>query len=190
MAPLIYSLTCSLDGYIEDPSGSFDWSAPDEEVHSFINERLRGVGTYLFGRRMYETMRVWDEPAAFAGDSAAVWAFAEIWQASDKVVYSKTLPAVSTAHTRLEREFDPDGIRRLKQEADRPLEVGGPGLAAAAFRAGLVDEVYLYVIPVALGGGKPALPEGIRLDLDLREVQRFGNGTVFLGYAVGPGPVR
>jgi dihydrofolate reductase len=184
MAPLIYSLACSLDGYIEDPSGSFDWSEPDEDVHSFINERLRGVGTYLFGRRMYETMRVWDDPAAFAGDSAAMWAFAEIWQASDKVVYSRTLPVVSTGRTRLEREFEPDVVRRLKEEADRAIEVGGPGLADAAFRAGLVDEVYLYVAPVVVGGGKPVLPSGVRLDLDLREVERFGNGTVFLGYSV------
>ena len=182
MAPLIYSLTCSLDGYMEDTTGSFDWAAPDEDVHRFINERLRPVGTYLFGRRMYETMRVWDDPAVFAGGPAPMREFAEIWQAADKVVYSRSLETTSTARTRLEREFDVEAVRTLKEDADRMLEVGGPGLAAAAFRAGLVDEVRLFVVPVILGGGKRALPDGVRLDLRLEDEHRFANGTVFLAY--------
>jgi dihydrofolate reductase len=182
MALLIYSTSCSLDCYIEDPSGSFDWSAPDEAVHSFVNDRLRPVGTYLFGRRLYETMRVWEDPAAFAGESAAMWEFAEVWQGADKVVYSRTLEAASTARTRLEREFDPEAVRAVKDTADRPLVVGGAGLAAAAFRAGLVDEVQLFVYPVVVGGGKPALPDGVRLDLTLEEERRFTNGAVYLRY--------
>lgn len=185
MAPLIYSLRCSLDGYIEDASDSFDWAAPDPEVHAFVNDRQRSVGTYLFGRRMYETMRVWEDPDAFVGDSATMRDYAAIWQAVDKVVYSRSLEAVSTARTRLERAFDPDAVRKLMDDADRPVEVGGPGLAAAAFRAGLVDEVALFVTPVVVGGGKPALPRDVRLGLDLAEVRRFANGTVFLRYRSG-----
>jgi dihydrofolate reductase len=184
MASLVYTATISLDGYAEDASGSLDWSAPDEEVHRFIDDRLRDVGTYLFGRRMYETMRVWEDPAAFLGESAAMRDFAQFWRASDKVVYSRTLPAVTTARTRLEREFEPDAVRRLKEESDRPLSVGGSELAAAAFRAGLVDEVHLYVAPVVVGGGKPALPSGARLDLGLADEHRFTSGTVFLRYRV------
>jgi dihydrofolate reductase len=182
MVPLIYSLTCSLDGYIEDATGSFDWAAPDEEVHHFVNDRQRSVGTYLFGRRMYETMRVWDDPDAFVGDSAAMREYAEIWEAIDKVIYSRSLAEVSTRRTRLERSFEPDAVRRLKEAADRRIEVAGPGLAVEAFRAGLIDEVYLFVVPVIVGGGKPALPDGVRLDLRLEEERRFGNGTVFLAY--------
>src|SRR4051794_192281 len=145
MAPLIYSVTCSLDGYMEDATGSFDWTAPDAEVHAFVNDRQRSVGTYLFGRRMYETMRVWDDPDAFVGDSAEMRDYAAIWQAIDKVVYSRSLAEVSTRRTRLEREFDEGAVRRLKDDADRPVEVGGVGLAVGAFRAGLVDEVHLFV---------------------------------------------
>jgi dihydrofolate reductase len=182
MAPLIYSLTCSLDGYIEDATGSFDWAEPDAEIHAFINDRLRSVGTYLFGRRMYETMRVWDDPAAFVGESPEMREFAESWRVADKVVYSRTLETTSTARTRLEHEFDVDAVRKLKDEADRTLEVAGPGLAVAAFRAGLVDEVYLYVVPAIVGGGKRVLPAGVRLDLELTEERRFANGTVFLAY--------
>jgi dihydrofolate reductase len=184
MAPLIFSMSCSLDGYIEDPTGSFDWGAPDAEVHAFVNDRQRSVGTYLFGRRMYETMRVWDEPESFAGDSPEMREYAAIWDGIDKVVYSQSLTETSTRRTRLERAFDPDAVRRLKEAADRPIEVGGPGLAAAAFRAGLVDEVYLFVVPVIVGGGKRVLPDGIRLDLALRDEHRFAGGAVYLAYAV------
>jgi dihydrofolate reductase len=182
MAKLIYSAISSLDGFIEDSDGRFDWAEPDEEVHAFINDRQRSVGTYLFGRRMYETMAVWDDPDAFVGDSAEMRDYAAIWQGIDKVVYSRSLETVATARTRLEREFDLDAVRQLTDHADRPIEVGGPGLAAPAFRAGLVDEVYLFVVPVIVGGGKPALPDGVRLDLRLEEERRFGNGTVFLAY--------
>jgi dihydrofolate reductase len=182
MAPLIYSLTCSLDGYIEDASGSFDFSAPDAEVHGFINDVQRSVGTYLFGRRMYETMRVWDDPDAFVGDSAEMGDYATIWASIDKVVYSRSLAEVSAPRTRLERSFDLDAVRRLKESADRPIEVGGPGLAAPAFQAGLIDEVHLFVVPVIVGGGKRALPDGVRLDLRLEDERRFANGTVYLRY--------
>jgi dihydrofolate reductase len=183
MAPLIYgALACSVDGYIEDATGSFDFSAPDPEVHGFINDLQRSVGTYLFGRRMYETMRVWDTPDDFVGDSAEMADYVAVWQGIDKVVYSRSLPEVSGPRTRLEREFDLDAVRRLKESADRPIEVGGPGLAAEAFRAGLVDEVHLFVVPVIVGGGKPALPAGVRLDLRLDEERRFANGSVYLRY--------
>ena len=187
MAPLIYSLTCSLDGYLEDATGSFDWAAPDAEVHGFVNDLQRSVGTYLFGRRMYETMRVWDDADAFVGDSAAMRDYAAIWQAIDKVVYSRSLAETATRRTRLERTFEPDAVRRLKESADRPVEVGGPGLAAAAFRSGLVDEVQLFVVPVIVGGGKRAVPDGARLDLNLEDERRFANGTVFLRYGTRAG---
>jgi dihydrofolate reductase len=180
MAPLVYAAICSLDGYTEDATGSFAWAAPSEEVHAFVNDLERPVGTYLYGRRMYETMRAWAEPDSFAGDSAVMRDYAGVWQAADKVVYSRTLAAPSTPRTRLEQEFDPDAVRALKAGTDRPISIGGPGLAAAAFRAGLVDEVHLLVVPVMLGGGKPALPDGVRLDLDLADVRRFADGTVFL----------
>ena len=179
MPPL---MTCSLDGCIEDASGAFDWAAPDAEVHAFVNDRQRSVGTYLFGRRMYETMRVWDDPDAFVGDSAVMRDYAAIWQDIDKVVYSRSLAEVSTRRTRLERSLDPDAVRRIKEAADRPIEIAGPGLATEAFRAGLIDELYLFVVPVIVGGGKRALPEGVRLDLSLDDEHRFANGTVFLAY--------
>jgi dihydrofolate reductase len=184
MAPLIYSLTCSLDGYIEDASGSFDFSAPDAEVHGFINDVQRPVGTYLFGRRMYETMRVWDDPDTFVGDSAEMRDYAAIWDGIDKVVYSRSLPGTTTRRTRLERSFDAEAVRRLKESADRPIEVGGPELASGAFHAGLVDEVHLYVVPAIVGGGKRALPDGVRLDLSLDDEHRFAGGWVYLRYRV------
>ena len=184
MAPLVYAAITSLDGYTEDASGSFDWAAPDEEVHAFVNDQERSIGTYLYGRRMYETMRAWEHPEAFADESAAAREYAAIWQAADKVVYSRTLQQPSTARTRLEPEFDPDAVRKLKAGADRPISVGGPELAAAALRAGLVDEVALFVTPVVVGGGKPALPRDLRLGLDLAEVHRFTHGAVYLRYRV------
>ena len=176
---LIYSLSASLDGFMEDEQGNFDWGAPDDEVHSFINDQLRPVGTYLFGRRMYETMAVWD---TMDDEHPAMREFAEIWRSADKIIYSRTLDAVTTRRTRLEREFDPDAILRLKESAERDIEVGGPSLAVDAFRAGIVDEVRLFVVPVVVGGGKPALPRGVRLDLELLEERRFAGGTVYLRY--------
>jgi dihydrofolate reductase len=182
MGRLIYSAIASLDGYTEDARGTFDWAAPDEEVHAFVNDLERPVGTYLYGRRMYETMAVWEHPDSFAGDSAAMLDFAEIWQAADKVVYSSTLESVASARTRIERAFDRESVRRLKVGAERDITVGGPALAAHALEAGLVDELQLLVVPVIVGGGKRSLPDGLRLELALIDEHRFANGTVFLRY--------
>lgn len=201
MAKLIYTAITSLDGYIEDESGSFDWAVPDPEVHAFINDLERPAGTYLYGRRMYETMAVWQtvgtEPAGPAGTSPEESApppeeldYAEVWRAADKVVYSRTLETVSTPHTRLERELDPDAVRRMKDAAGRDLTVSGPGLAQHAFVAGLVDEVRLFVFPVVVGGGKPALPQGLRADLELLDERRFSNGAVYMRYRVSTGAGR
>jgi dihydrofolate reductase len=181
LGSLIYSAIASLDGYIEDASGKFDWAAPDEEVHHFVNAIERPIGTYLYGRRMYETMRFWEtteDPAPAMRD------YAEIWRAADKVVFSKTLEEPSTAKTRIERDFDPRAIRELKQSAESPIGVGGPELAAQAIRAGLVDECQLFLTPVIVGGGKKALPEGVRVDLELLDERRFAGGVVFLRYRV------
>ena len=179
MAKLIYSAIASLDGYIEDERGKFDWAAPDAEVHHFVNEMERPIGTYLYGRRMYETMVYWETAR---GEEPQIRDYAEIWQAADKVVYSTTLEGVSSARTRLERGFDPAAVRRLKSDADRDLSVGGPGLAAHALQAGLVDECHLFLHPVTVGGGKPALPAGVRLEL--HDERRFESGVVFLSYRV------
>jgi dihydrofolate reductase len=179
MGRLIYSTIASLDGYIEDRNGKFDWAAPDEEVHRFVNEVERPIGTYLYGRRMYETMRYWESVHDQAGH---IQDYAEIWQAADKIVYSKTLDAVSSDRTRIEREFEPEAIRRLKSERD--ISVGGAALASQALRAGLVDEYHTFVAPVIVGGGKRALPDDVRLDLELLDERRFGNGTVYLRYRV------
>lgn len=184
MAQLIYSMICSLDGYVEDADGNFDWAAPDEEVHAFVNELERPVGTYLYGRRMYETMAYWETGGDEPEQAAAMRDFARIWRAADKVVYSRTLDGVSTARTRLERELDPAAVRRLKETADQDLTVGGPGLAAEALAAGLVDELQLLLVPVVVGAGKRALPTDLRLDLELRDQRRFANGTVHLRYSV------
>jgi dihydrofolate reductase len=178
---LIYLAIASVDGYIEDEHGRFDWAEPDEEVHAFVNDLERSVGTYLYGRRMYEVMSSW-ETNTFADQPRFIQDFAEIWQAADKIVYSRTLETVSTARTRLERTFDPEVVRQLKASTERDLAVGGPGLAAEAFRAGLVDELHLFVVPTVVGGGKAALPDDVRLDLELRDEGRFGNGMVFLRY--------
>jgi dihydrofolate reductase len=184
MAKLIYSAIASLDGFVEDAEGTFDWARPDEEVHAFVNELERPVGRYLYGRRMYETMTFWERPPGLADGSPAVQEYAAIWQAADKVVYSRTLSSVATARTRLEREFDPESVRRLKAGASRDLGVGGAELAAAAIRAGLVDELQLFLVPVVVGAGKPALPGGVRQELELLDEQRFGNGTVYLRYGL------
>jgi dihydrofolate reductase len=183
VARLIYSAITSLDGYVADEDGKFDWSAPDEEVHAFVNDLERSVGTYLYGRRMYEVMVAWENPDTFVGQPPVIRDYAEIWQAADKVVYSKTLEAVSSSRTRIERDFDPDAIREMKARAARDLSVGGPALAAQAIEAGLVDELHLFLAPVVVGGGKPSLPDGVRLELDLLGERRFGNGVVHLHYS-------
>jgi dihydrofolate reductase len=180
---LIYSAIASLDGYIEDEDGTFGWAEPDEEVHRFINELERPVGTYLYGRRMYETMVGWETEPAPAERSPVMREFAEIWQAAEKIVYSGTLTTAPTRRTRIERAFDADAVRALKSTAERELAIGGAELAAQAFRDGLVDEVHLFVVPVIVGGGKRCLPEAVRLDLDLLDERRFDAGMVFLRYS-------
>jgi len=182
MARLIYSVIMSLDGYTADADGHFEWAAPDEEVHAFVNELERPVGTYLYGRGMYETMRYWETAHTLPGQAAVSLDFARIWQAADKIVYSTTLPAADTARTRVERDFDPDQVRKLKETAGRDLTVGGPHLAAQAIAAGLVDEYQFYLVPAVVGGGTRALPDRVRLDLALADERRFGNGTVYLRY--------
>jgi dihydrofolate reductase len=181
VAKLIYSAIASLDGYVVDAEGSFAWAAPDAEVHAFVNDLERPVGTYLYGRRMYETMAAWetlDDPAPAMRD------FAQLWRAADKVVYSRTLGAVSTSRTRLERELAPDAVRALVASAARDVSVGGPTLAGAALTAGLVDGIQLFLNPIVVGGGTPALPDGLRAELELLDHRRFGNGVVYLGYRV------
>ena len=180
MAKLIYTAITSLDGYIEDEAGQFDWAVPDPEVHEFVNDLERPVGTHLYGRRMYETMAVWQTVGDEPGLSAAEADFAEVWRGLDKVVYSRTLDAVWTPRTRLERELDPEAVRRRKDAATGDLSVSGPGLAQHAFRAGLVDEVHLFVFPVIVGGGKPGLPRNVRVDLELLDTRRFENGVVHM----------
>jgi dihydrofolate reductase len=182
MAKLIYSAITSLDGYIADEDGNFDWAAPDEEVHTFFNDLERPVGTYLYGRRMYEVMVYWETAHTLPDGPPVEHDFAAIWQAADKIVYSKTLETVSSAKTRLERAFDPEAVRQLKASAGRDLTVGGPDLAAQAFKAGLVDECHLFLAPIVVGGGNQALPDHVRLRLELLDERRFGNGMVHLRY--------
>jgi dihydrofolate reductase len=184
MAKLIYAAITSLDGYIEDADGNFAWSAPDEEVHAFINDLERDVGTYLYGRRMYETMAVW-ETLDVADEPPAMRDYAEIWRAADKVVYSRTLAEPPTARTRIESRFDPAAVVRMKQDAERDISIGGAELAANALRAGLVDELHLFLNPVIVGAGKPALPGDIRLRLELLDERRFTGGVVHLHYELG-----
>jgi dihydrofolate reductase len=184
MANLIYTAIASLDGYTEDADGNFDWAAPGEDVHAFINDLERPVGTYLYGRRMYETMTPWETDGTLAAKSEILRDFAQIWQLAEKVVYSKTLKAASTDRTRIEREFEPETIRELKASAASDLGVGGPELAAHAFRAGLVDECHLFFAPIAVGAGKRALPGDLRTDLELLDERRFDSGMVHLRYRV------
>jgi dihydrofolate reductase len=184
MARLTYSAITSLDGYVADEQGSFDWAMPDEEVHTFVNDLERRVGTYLYGRRMYETMLFWETAHTLADQPAFVRDYTGIWQAADKIVYSRTLEDVSSAKTRLERAFDPEAVRRMKAEAERDLSVGGPELAAEAFRAGLVDECHLFLTPVVVGGGRRSLPDHVRLDLELLDERRFASGVVHLHHRV------
>jgi dihydrofolate reductase len=182
MAKLIYLMNASLDGYIADEDGTFDWGEPGEEYYAFINDLLRPVGTHLYGRRLYELMAVWETDPAAAAQSPGTREFAAIWQAADKVVYSRTLQATATARTRIERDFDPEAVRQLKAAAERDLTVGGPDLGAQAIGAGLVDEVQLFVWPVVVGGGKRFLPDRARLQLELLDERRLGNGVVYLRY--------
>ena len=182
MAKLIYSAIMSLDGYIADEHGNFEWAEPDEEVHAFINDLERPVGTYLYGRRMYETMAVWETLDGVPNQRPVSRDFAHVWRSADKIVYSRTLPAVSTPRTRLERAFEPDSVRIMKAQAERDLSVGGPDLAAHAIKAGLVDVYQLFVTQIIVGGGKRALPAGYRQALELLDERRFGNGTIYLHY--------
>jgi dihydrofolate reductase len=183
MATLSFSALASLDGVIADEQGRFDWAEPDAEVHAFVNDLERPVGTHLYGRRMYEVM-VWWETLDLADVPPHIRDYAEVWRNADKIVYSRTLPSVSSARTRLEREFDPDAVRRLKEEAGRDLSIAGPGLAAHALAAGLVDEVHLLLSPHVVGGGTRVFPDGVHLPLELVDERRFGNGTVYLRYRV------
>ena len=184
MAKLIYSAITSLDGYVADEDGNFDWAEPDEEVHTFVNDLERRVGTHLYGRRLYEVMVAW-ETMSLVDQPPFMQDFAEIWRAADKIVYSKTLETVSSARTRIERDFDPEAVRQLKAPAGRDLLVGGPDLAAQAIRAGLVDELHLFVAPAVVGGGRQSLPDEVRMKLELLDERRFGSGVVYLHYRTG-----
>ena len=184
MGILIYAANISLDGYLEDDTGGIGWSVPDHQVHAFWNEHERRIGTSLYGRRMYETMRVWEDDDWLVGEPDVVREYAGIWRDTDKIVYSSSLAEVSTARTRLERQFDPDAVRVLKDTSASSLSIGGAEIGAEAFRHGLVDEVVLLVCPVTVGGGKPALPRGVRLDLELLDHRRFDNGVLGVHYAV------
>jgi dihydrofolate reductase len=185
VAKLIYSAIASLDGYTEDEDGKFDWAAPDEQVHAFVNDLERPIGTHLYGRRMYEVMVAWE---TMADPDPVMRDYTEIWQAAEKIVYSTTLEAVSSARTRIERSFEPDAVRALKEASERDLSVGGPALAAEALRAGLIDQVQLFLSPIVIGGGNPALPDGVRVELELLDERRFGNGVVFLRYSTRGAP--
>jgi len=182
MAKLIYATPTSLDGYIADETGSPDWAAPDEEGFAFINDLVRPIGVYLYGRKMYETMAIWETPDVIPGRTPAMFDFARIWQAADKIVYSKSLDTVSTSKTRLEREFDPHAVRELKAQLPHDISVGGPTLAAHAIRTGLVDEYHLFVVPTMIGGGKRVLPGNVCVKLDLLDERRFVNGMIYLRY--------
>jgi dihydrofolate reductase len=182
VARLVYSAIMSLDGYTADADGNFEWAAPDEEVLGFVNDLERRAGTYLLGRRMYEMLKIWDTPEAVPGLSPLGLEFARIWQSADKIVYSATLPAPSVARTEIRREFDPGAVRELKAAAGRDLTVGGADLAAQAIRAGLVDEYQLFLVPLVVGGGTRALPQDVRLGLDLVDTRSFGNGVAYLCY--------
>jgi dihydrofolate reductase len=181
MGKLLYTAIASLDGYVADDHGNFDWSAPDEEVHGFINDLERPIGTYLLGRLMYEVLVAWETMDA---DNPVEKDFAELWRAKDKIVYSRTLESVSSARTRIERAFDPAAVRELKASSDSDISVGGPHLAAEAIRAGLVDEIILFLNPIVVGGGNAALPDDVRMELELLDDHRFTNGVVYVRYGV------
>jgi dihydrofolate reductase len=182
MAKLIYAALMSLDGYIADEAGNFDWAVPDEEVHAFINDLEQPIGAYLYGRKMYETMAAWETPETIPDRTPAMLDFATVWQAANKVVYSKTLEAVHTAKTRLEREFDPKAILALKAQSSRDIAIGGPTLAAHAIRARLVDEYHLFLAPIMVGGGNAFFPPNVRVTLELLDERGFENGMVHMRY--------
>jgi dihydrofolate reductase len=179
MAKLIYTAIMSLDGYVADEDGNFDWAEPDPEVHAFVNDLERPIGTYLYGRRLYEVMAAWE---TITDEQPFVHDYAEIWRSADKIVYSRTLETVSSERTRIERSFDPDAVRQMKGAADRDISVGGPGLAAQAMRAGLVDEIHLFLASIVVGGGNRAVPDDVRVPLELLDERRFGSGMVHLHY--------
>ncbi len=185
MGKLIYSAIASLDGYVEDEEGKFDWAMPDEELHAYVNDLERPIGTYLYGRGMYETMVFWETAGADDDEPSVFHDYAEIWRAAEKVVYSRTLETVAGERTRVEREFEPDAVRRLKESSESDLSVGGAELAGEAIRAGLVDECHLFLFPVVVGGGKRALPDGVRAQLELLGERRFASGVVHLHHRVG-----
>jgi dihydrofolate reductase len=184
MAKLIYAAMVSLDGYVEDEAGKFEWAAPDEEVHAFVNDLERPIGTYLYGRRMYETMVFWETVNNQADEPAVLWDYAGIWRAAEKIVYSRTLETVSSARTRIESEFEPEAVRRLKQSTTSDIAVGGAQLAGLALGAGLVDECHLFLCPMVVGGGKRALPDKVRVQLELLDERRFRSGVVHVHYRV------
>jgi dihydrofolate reductase len=184
VAKLIYSAITSLDGYMADEDGNFDWAEPDEEVHTFVNELERSVGTYLYGRRMYEVMVYWETAHTVADQPPFIQDFAQIWQAADKIVYSHSLEKESSARTRIKRDFEPEAVRQMKAEAERDISVGGADLAAQAIGAGVVDEYHLFLTPIVVGGGKKSLPDNVRVRLELLDERRFGNGVVYLGYRI------
>ena len=190
MGRLIYSAIASADGYVEDAAGSFDWAAPGEELLRFVNDLERPVGTYLYGRRMYETMLYWETADTVPGQPSSVRDFTGIWQAAEKIVFSATLPSVSTASTRIERKFDPSMIRQLKSATQHDMTVGGADLAGQAIQARLVDELQLFLVPVVVGGGKRALPHGVRSDLELLDTRRFACGAVYLRYRASDAAVN
>ena len=182
MARLVYAPICSLDLYVADAAGDFRWSAPDDEVHAAVNDLVRPVGTQLLGRRMYEVLQVWETMGGEPDDPDVIVDYAALWKDSDKVVFSSTLTSVTTARTRIEPSFDADAVRAMKNTADRDISIGGPEIAARAIRAGLVDDIHLFLNPVIIGGGNPALPDDVRLDLELVDERRFTNGVVHLHY--------
>jgi len=184
MAKLIYSVIASLDGFVADENGNFDWATPDEEVHAFVNDLERQVGTYLYGRRMYETMVYWETAHTLPDQPRVVLDFADIWRQTDKVVYSRTLDRTRSERTRIEREFDPESIRRMKATSERDITVGGPHLAAEALKAGLVDELQLFVAPAIVGSGNRAFADALRADLTLVDERRFGGSFIYLSYRI------
>ena len=184
MANLIYAAITSLDGYIADENGNFDWGEPDEEVHTFVNDLERSIGTYLYGRRLYEVMVYWETMHTQPDLPDYILEYSEIWRGTDKIVYSKTLENASSARTRIEREFDAEAVRKMKAQVERDISVGGSELAAQALKAGVVDEIHRFVSPVVVGGGKQSLPDHVRLDLELLDEHRFGTGIVHLHYRI------
>lgn len=187
MAKLICTVITSLDGYVADEDGNFDWAEPSDEVHAFVNDLERPIGTYLYGRRLYEVMVAWETMPNLAGERAVIKDYAEIWRAAGKIVYSRTLQVTSSARTRIERDFDPEAVRRMKAQAASDISVGGPTLAASAIKAGLVDEYHLFLHPIVVGGGTQALPDHVRLKLELLDERRFAGGVVHLHYRAKAG---